>query len=177
MGRDYYIVVIRDNLQHEKHNKHCILLDYEPVCKEKYQIEDNLFKSTYTDCKYLDDLDTKHKDDFCQLCRWFLEPACYENEYVVYDYHQIRLPSFRGSYFMDEFLYPSKTDYDYCQEGGGVYWITLDEVEDMEQRMKEIPLPKRESDKQQFEQTTRTLEFLKEWIQQDNTKILYFTEI
>lgn len=176
MGRDYYLVVIRNGLQHEQTHKHCIALDYEPDYNEKYKIEDNLFQTVYTDCKYLDDLDTKHKDDFCQLCRWFLEPACYENEYVVHDYHQIRLPSFRGNYFMDEFLYPRQTAYDYNQEGGGVYWITQDDIEDMEERINDIPPPKRNSDKQQFEQTTKTLDFLKEWILKEGIQILYFTE-
>jgi hypothetical protein len=177
MGRDFYIVVVRNNLQHEKgDNKHCISLDHEPDNNEKIKIEDNLFQSKYRDCKDLDELDEKHKDDFCQLCRWYLEPACYKNKYVVCDNHHIVLPSFRGNYFMEEFLYPRDIAYDYCQEGGSVYWITQSDVQDMEERVNDVSPPKRNSDVKQFEQTKETLKVLQEWICKDNVKVLYFTE-
>jgi hypothetical protein len=175
MGRDYYIVVISNNLQHEK-NKHCISLDHEPDNNEKFNIETDLYRSKYQDCKDLEELDEKHKGDFCQLCRWYLEPACYKNEYVVCDNHHIVLPSFRGNYFMDEFLYTSEVAYDYYQEGGSVYWITQSDVEDMEERVNDMYLPIRKSDVKQFEQTKETLKFLQEWTCKDNVKILYFTE-
>lgn len=176
MGRDYYCVVIRDKLEHELDNKHCISLNYEPDYKEKVAIEDNLFDNVYQECKFLDDLDEKHTDDFCQLCRWFLEPACFENEYVVVDYHSIRLPDFRGNYFLDNVLYPSKVAYEYNQEGGSVYWITKKDLDYMEERIKDMPEPQRSTDKQQFEQTQKVVAFLNEWIKCENVKILYFTE-
>ena len=177
MGRDYFIVAVSKNLHHESDNKHCISLDYEPDYDEKHEIENQLYQSKYQDCKYLEDLDTKHINDFCQLCRWYLEPACYENKYVVHDYHQVRLPSFRGNFFMDEFLYPSEVAYEYCQEGGSVYCITLSDIDDMEERVNDICLPRRNSDKQQFKQTNEALQFLKEWSCKDDIKILYFTEV
>jgi hypothetical protein len=176
MGRDYYIVVISDNLQHENHHKHCISLDHEPDYDDKNKIENNLYQEAYKDCKHLEDLDEKHKDDFCQLCRWYLEPAAYENEYVVLDYHQIRLPSFRGDYFMEEFICTDGIAYEYNREGGGVYWISMDNIESMEENITQVPEPRRTSDEEQFEQTKKTLQFLKQWEKKDAIKILYFTE-
>ena len=121
-------------------------------------------------------MDEKHKDDFCQLCRWYLEPAAYENEYVVLDYHQIRLPSFRGDYFMEEFICTDGIAYEYNREGGGVYWISMDNIESMEENITQVPEPRRTSDEEQFEQTKKTLQFLKQWEKKDAIKILYFTE-
>lgn len=176
MGRDYYFVIIRDRLKHESDGKYCISLDYEPDYKEKVKIEDGLYDTKFIDCKQLDDLDDKHTDDFCQLCRWFLEPACYDNNYVVIDYHQVRLPDFRGDYFIDFLLYPNKVAYDYNQEGGGVYEITKNDVEDMIYRLNDIPEPKRESDTEQYQQSKNVLSFMETWIDEPNVKILMFTE-
>lgn len=176
MGRDYYIVVIKKKLEHEVDNKHCISLNYEPDYDDKHEIQDKLFDTVFNDCRYLDDLDVKHKDDFCQLCRWFLEPACYENEYVVLDYHQIRLPSFRGCYFVEDFIHTCGFAYDYNHEGGCVYKINEENVKDMEEDISKLPSPQRTSDIQQHEQTLQTLKFLKDWCKEDNIEILYFTE-
>jgi hypothetical protein len=176
MGRVYYLVAIKDKLEHEKDDKLCIGLDFESDYEEKYEIETDLLTNHYKDCKNLDDLDEKHKHHFCQLCRWYLEPVCYENEHIVLDKFKVVLPSFRGDYFMEEFMYFDGVAHEYCQEGGSVYWITKSSTEHMEATMNEIPPPLRTSEKQQFEQSKRVLEFLKEWVNKEGAKVLFFGE-
>lgn len=174
MGRTYYLVVIKQELEHEK-NKVCIGLDFEPDCDEAYQMEDKLCKSHFPDCTNIHDVACKHHNDMCPLCLWYLNPFDHDNKGVVLDYFCIVLPSFRGNYFMEDFLSLGATAYEYNQQGGVICWITEKNVKDMEMSMKDIPTPLRQSDKTQFNQSQEVLAFLQEWIDKD-CKILLFTE-
>lgn len=171
---------IHTHTQDKNKDLHCFNWDCEPEKDTKYEEMFEILKNNINDrFTWLNYLKVESKlDKICPVCLWYYEHY-HEKLKIVLDNrtigHSYSNPILGSDWFIDN-LYLGKDCRDYDREHGSVRTIDIIDIEYVYIKLNDLGIPKRESDKEAYEETLDILEWTKTWLEDPNVSIIFFGE-
>lgn len=146
--------------------------------KRKKDFDDKICRITY---EYISDYDEKHKDEWCPKCQMFAD-GLYGASVVLAKteiHHSYSSLYWRSKWNIKD-MYLGSSDTEFVRLFRDDYYyreITADDVERAIEQIKDLGVPKRNSDIEACEETMSILSFLKKWTQQEDVIVIMEDEI